>query len=222
MKKILFFVLILTLTVLLFCSCGEKADDYIAEIVIKNYGTITVHLDGDTAPITVNNFVKLAESGFYDGLTFHRIMEGFMMQGGDPNGDGTGGSPDNIKGEFSANGVENPISHKRGVISMARSGSQFEQYLSYGYTVEALAEATGLTIEEVENVLKAAYDSASSHFFIVHEDSTFLDGNYAAFGWVTEGMDIVDKICEEAQPTDNNGTISKNAQPIIETIRIVK
>ena len=92
MKKILSFILLFSLVILIFCSCGEKSKDYTAEIVIKDYGTITVHLDGDTAPITVNNFVKLAREGFYDGLTFHRIMEGFMMQGGDPKGNGTGGN----------------------------------------------------------------------------------------------------------------------------------
>ena len=122
-----------------------------------------VDLYPEIAPITVENFVKLAEDGFYDGLTFHRIIKGFMIQGGDPKGDGTGGAEETIKGEFSKNGVENPLSHKRGVISMARSQMP---------------------------------DSASSQFFIVHEDSTYLDGEYAAFGYVTEGMDVVNKIAE--------------------------
>lgn len=160
---------------------------YYADIVIEDYGTITVQLDHETAPITVENFISLAEEDFYDGLTFHRIMEGFMMQGGDPNGNGSGGSDKNIVGEFSDNGYENDLSHTRGVISMARS---------------------------------SAYDSASSQFFIVHEDSTFLDGQYAAFGYVTEGMDIVDAICTEAEPTDNNGTISAEEQPVITSIDI--
>lgn len=159
-----------------------------AEIEIKDYGTIDLELDADTAPITVTNFVKLAQEGFYDGLTFHRIMDGFMMQGGDPNGDGTGGSEETIKGEFSSNGVENNISHTRGVISMARATDP---------------------------------DSASSQFFIVQSDSEFLDGDYAAFGKVTDGMDIVDKICEEAQPTDNNGTIPSDQQPVIESILVL-
>ena len=144
-------------------------------------------LDADTAPITVTNFVKLAQEGFYDGLTFHRIMDGFMIQGGDPNGDGTGGSEENIKGEFSNNGVDNDISHTRGTISMARASDP---------------------------------DSASSQFFIVQADSTFLDGDYAGFGHVTEGMDIVDKICEDAKPTDDNGTIPSDQQPVIEKITI--
>ena len=118
-----------------------------AKIKVKDYGTIEVELDGDTAPITVANFIKLVNEKFYDGLTFHRIMSGFMIQGGDPLGNGTGGSDETIKGEFSSNGVENNISHKRGVISMARSSDP---------------------------------DSASSQFFIMHQDSTYLDGEYAA------------------------------------------
>lgn len=200
MKKIVSFILLFSLVILICCSCGEKSKDYTAEIVIKDYGTITVHLDGDTAPITVNNFVKLAREGFYDGLTFHRIMEGFMMQGGDPKGNGTGGSDETIKGEFAANGVENTISHKRGVISMARSGEN----PWYGITAEM------------------AYNSASSQFFIMHKDNARLDGQYAAFGWVTSGIEIVDKICEDAEPTDNNGTIPAAKQPVIETIRIIE
>lgn len=158
-----------------------------AEIDIQDYGTITVELDGDIAPITVQNFMDLANDGFYDGLTFHRIIAGFMMQGGDPNGNGTGGSENTIKGEFSANGVENSLSHTRGAISMARS---------------------------------QAYDSASSQFFICHADSTFLDGQYACFGYVTNGMDVVDAVCEAAQPTDDNGTIPADQQPVITAIRI--
>lgn len=159
-----------------------------AKIKVKNYGTIEVELDGDTAPITVANFIKLVNEKFYDGLTFHRIISGFMIQGGDPLGNGTGGSDETIKGEFSSNGVENNISHKRGVISMARSSDP---------------------------------DSASSQFFIMHQDSTYLDGEYAAFGKVTKGMSVVDKICEDATPTDGNGTIEKADQPVIESIRMV-
>lgn len=158
-----------------------------ADITVRNYGTITVALYHDAAPATVDNFIKLAESGFYNGLTFHRIMNGFMMQGGDPTGTGMGGSPDKIKGEFAANGWNNPISHTAGTISMARAADP---------------------------------NSASSQFFIVHEDSTFLDGQYAAFGYVTEGMEIVDKICNDAQPVDSNGTILPEDQPVIESITI--
>lgn len=159
-----------------------------AEMVVKDYGTIALELDADVAPITVANFAKLANEGFYDGLTFHRIISGFMIQGGDPLGTGMGGSDKNIKGEFSANGVQNSISHVRGTISMARSQS---------------------------------YNSASSQFFIVHEDSTFLDGQYAAFGKVTSGMEIVDKICEDTKVEDDNGTVLQENQPVIEKITMI-
>lgn len=159
------------------------------KIEVEDYGDIEVELDADTAPITVTNFIKLVNEGFYDGLTFHRIIDGFMIQGGDPKGNGTGGSDEKIKGEFSANGVENNISHKRGVISMARA--------SY------------------------SMDSASSQFFIVHEDSEFLDGQYAAFGHVTSGMDVVDKICDKVEVIDNNGTTLKKDQPIIKKISVI-
>lgn len=159
-----------------------------AEINIKDYGKITLELDANTAPITVTNFVKLANDGFYNGLTFHRIITGFMIQGGDPLGNGTGGSKETIKGEFSSNGVKNDISHVRGVISMARSSSN---------------------------------NSASSQFFIVHKDSTFLDGQYAGFGKVTSGMEIVDKICENVKAEDQNGTVLAANQPVIESIKIL-
>lgn len=158
------------------------------EIDVKDYGTITLELDADTAPVTVTNFLNLAEEGFYDGLTFHRIISGFMIQGGDPDGNGSGGSDQEIKGEFSENGVENNISHVRGVISMARSNLP---------------------------------DSASSQFFIVHEDSTFLDGEYAGFGHVTEGIEIVDEICKDTAVQDDNGTVAPEDQPKITAIRVI-
>ena len=158
-----------------------------AEIQVKDYGTITVELDADTAPITVTNVENLAKDGFYDNLTFHRIMDGFMIQGGDPNGDGTGGADQTIKGEFSSNGVENEISHTRGTISVARAQDP---------------------------------DSASSQFFIVQEDSDYLDGNYAAFGHVTSGMEIVDQICKDVPVEDDNGTVKAENQPVIEKITI--
>lgn len=157
-------------------------------IDVQDYGTISLELDADTAPISVTNFINLANEGFYDGLTFHRIISGFMIQGGDPNGNGTGGSEKTIKGEFSANGVENDISHVRGVISMARANDP---------------------------------DSGSSQFFIVHEDSTFLDGQYAAFGHVTDGMDVVDAICEAVPVQDNNGTVAAADQPVITAVTVV-
>lgn len=157
-------------------------------IDVKDYGTISLELDADTAPISVTNFINLAKDGFYDGLTFHRIISGFMIQGGDPKGNGTGGSDQTIKGEFSENGVENDISHVRGTISMARANDP---------------------------------DSASSQFFIVHEDSTFLDGQYAAFGHVTDGMDVVDAICENTPVQDNNGTVKADDQPVITSVTVV-
>lgn len=161
---------------------------YTAKIDIQDYGTVTVKLDQCAAPITCANFVELAESGFYDGLTFHRIMEGSMMQGGDPEGTGYGGSEHNIVGEFSSNGYDNPLSHTRGAISMARSNDP---------------------------------NSASSQFFIVQQDATFWDGDYAVFGYVTDGMDVVDAVCEAAQPTDGNGTIPADQQPVITSITIL-
>ncbi len=167
---------------------AESAGIHHAKITVKDYGDITVELDGDTAPITVANFMKLVNEGFYDGLTFHRIMDGFMIQGGDPLGNGTGGSDEKIKGEFAANGVQNDISHVKGVISMARA---------------------------------TPYDSASSQFFIMVADYTGLDGNYAAFGHVTEGMEVAEKIAKDARPIDNNGTIPPEDQPVIESIVIL-
>ena len=151
--------------------------------------TFVITLYPDDAPITCENFENLVSDGFYDGLTFHRIVEDFMAQGGDPSGNGTGGSEKTIKGEFSQNGVDNPLSHTRGVVSMARSSDP---------------------------------DSASSQFFICYsDDDTFLDGQYAAFGHVTEGMDIVDQICKDAKPTDNNGTISADEQPVMTSVTII-
>ena len=186
MKKLLTILCSFVLCISLF-GCQKETKNYIAKIEVENYGTITLKLEGKKAPITVQNFVDLAKSGFYDGLTFHRIMKGFMIQGGDPNGNGTGGSDKTIKGEFKDNGVKNNIKHKRGVISMARSSD---------------------------------YDSASSQFFIMQEDNDSLDGQYAAFGHVTKGMKIVDQICEDADPMDDNGTIAESKQPVIKTIKV--
>lgn len=216
MKKIISLTLILAICLFTFASCGsekennndtnqnsttlsnvetttenttEKSNDPKIKITVKNYGVIKLKLDSSQAPITVANFVKLVKSGFYDGLTFHRIMKGFMIQGGDPLGTGMGGADETIKGEFSSNGVQNNISHTRGTISMARSSDP---------------------------------NSASSQFFICDADSTFLDGEYAAFGKVTKGLDVIDKIASDAQPTDGNGTIAKEQQPVIEKIEVIK
>ena len=159
------------------------------EINIENYGTITAELYGGIAPITVENFLKLTDEGFYDGLTFHRIISEFMIQGGDPLGNGMGGSDKNIKGEFLMNGVENSISHTRGVLSMARS---------------------------------QMYDSASSQFFIMHADADYLDGQYAAFGRVLNGIEVVDEICASTPVTDGNGSVAAENQPVIASIRRIE
>lgn len=159
------------------------------EIDVKDYGKIKVELDDTYAPITVQNFLNLVNEGFYDGLTFHRIIKGFMIQGGDPQGTGMGGSDKNIKGEFESNGVHNPMSHKRGVISMARSNDP---------------------------------NSASSQFFIMHADSPHLDGQYAAFGSVTSGIEVVDKIAETVKVEDSNGTVAKGNQPVINSVKIIE
>ena len=202
-------VALMTLSLIMLAGCGggnsepaetpetsqpeaaEAADPigiHHAEIEIKDYGTVSVELDGDTAPITVQNFMDLANAGFYDGLTFHRIIDGFMIQGGDPNGDGTGGSGTNIVGEFEANGYANSIAHTKGVISMARAQDP---------------------------------NSASSQFFIMVEDAPHLDGQYAAFGHVTEGQDVVDKIAADAKPLDDNGTMAPEDQPVITSVKII-
>lgn len=199
MKKRSIILLLCTMVLLVFSGCGGTDDAETTggtseggkrhvEIEVEDYGTIKVELDEKAAPITVANFVKLAGDGFYDGLTFHRIISGFMIQGGDPSGNGTGGSDETIKGEFSANGVENSISHVRGVISMARSQD---------------------------------YDSASSQFFIMHEDNPGLDGQYAAFGKVTEGIEVVDQICEKTPVTDDNGTVEAENQPKIKSVKVI-
>ncbi len=169
-------------------EAAQGSTGYTATIEVQDYGTITVELDHDAAPITVDNFVKLAQSGFYDGLTFHRIMAGFMIQGGDPEGNGHGGSEETIFGEFAQNGYDNPLSHTRGTISMARNSFDM--------------------------------NSASSQFFIMHRDNATLDGSYAAFGHVTDGMDVVDAIAENAKPIDNNGTIVPEEQPVITKITV--
>lgn len=206
MKKIIrnILVMLMSVSLMMLAGCGggsaepepevpetpqaEGIGIHHAEIDIADYGTVSVELDGDTAPITVQNFIDLANSGFYDGLTFHRIIDGFMIQGGDPNGDGTGGAENNIVGEFAANGYENNIEHVKGVISMARAQDP---------------------------------DSASSQFFIMVADAPHLDGQYAAFGHVTSGQEVVDKIAADAQPLDSNGTIAPEDQPVITTVRII-
>jgi len=161
-------------------------DNPAVAMYIEGHGTIVVELFPEDAPLTVENFVGLVDDGFYDGLTFHRIIPDFMMQGGDPEGTGMGGSGTNIVGEFAANGIDNPILHTRGVISMARSMD---------------------------------FDSASSQFFIMHEDSSFLDGEYAAFGEVISGIEVVDSVVESVTP-DPNGAFPED-HPVIGEARVV-
>ena len=154
-------------------------------ITMENGGVIDLELDYSAAPITVRNFEKLVSSGFYDGLIFHRVIKGFMNQGGDPQGSGMGGAKEKIRGEFSSNGWNNPISHKRGVISMARAADP---------------------------------NSASSQFFIMHQDGEYLDGQYAAFGHVVSGIDVVDQIA-----SCRTGFMDRPKTPQkIKTIRIVE
>lgn len=197
MKKIIILVIMLLLVTgcslkSMFIRENEKIE-YLSgkhniEMKVKDYGIIKLELDADTAPITVTNFIGLVNDGFYDGLTFHRIVEGFMIQGGDPDANGTGGSEKEIKGEFIANGIPNDILHKRGVISMARRSD--------------------------------SYDSASSQFFIMHKDNESLDNYYAAFGHVTSGMDVVDKIAKiDSEP--ESGFVDYDRQPVIEYIKVV-
>ena len=165
---------------------GSNVSTVQATITMEDGGIIVLELYQDIAPQSVRNFVSLARQGYYDGLKFHRIIKGFMIQGGCPLGNGTGGPGYSIFGEFSQNGWENNLSHKRGVVSMARSGQP---------------------------------NSAGSQFFIVHKDSTFLDGAYAAFGKVTSGMDVVDKLADTPVSGDNGEVAAKN-MPVIKTITI--
>ena len=201
---ILFMALMLALGMMTACGSGQEAADTDAaadqetqdevqeetlplrhvEMSIRDYGTVKLELDPNEAPVSVENFISLAESGFYDGLKFHRIMDGFMIQGG-ANEDV---QLEPIVGEFSSNGYENSISHVEGVISMARTPDP---------------------------------DSATSQFFITVADSTFLDGQYAAFGHVTEGLDICKKIAADSNPIDDNGTIPEDEQPVIESVKVI-
>ena len=194
MKKkilsVLLVILMLAITALTLTSCEKDPYEvtHYATIEIEDYGVIELELYGNAAPITVENFEKLANSGFYDGLTFHRIIYGFMMQGGGFLENGYYKEADNIKGEFSSNGVDNPIKHERGVISMARSDDK---------------------------------NSASSQFFIMHQTSPHLDGDYAAFGRVISGMEVVDTICYFVEQ-GYNGAVDIDDRPVIKTITVTK
>ena len=191
-----FKILLSVLVIGLLTACGSKKEEsnnyltgkHYVEMSIKDYGVIKLELDADVAPINVTNFINLVNDKFYDGLTFHRIIENFMIQGGGYNEDGLRKDASNIKGEFQANGVNNSILHERGVISMARANDP---------------------------------DSASSEFFITQDDYPYLDGKYAAFGHVIDGIEVVDKIAKKAKPTDNNGSIKLEERPIIEYIKVI-
>ena len=194
MHKLIHILTALLAGVMLLASCGSAAEENTTEITgetimvqieMENGGIIKLELYPDKAPITCENFVKLAKDGFYDGLIFHRVIKDFMIQGGDPTGTGMGGADKNIKGEFKVNGVANDISHVRGVISMARSRS---------------------------------YDSASSQFFICHADAKYLDGQYAAFGKVIEGMEVVDEIAEVKTDYSDRPMVDM----VIKTITVVE
>lgn len=192
----LIIIALVAVAIIVGCVCllnrnqpSETVGTHYVQIDVQDYGAITAELYADVAPITVANFLELVDSGFYDGLTFHRIISGFMIQGGDPLGNGTGGSEKTIKGEFSQNGVKNDLKHVRGVLSMARSSNP---------------------------------DSASSQFFIMHQDASHLDGSYAAFGKVISGMEVVDAICANTPVTDGNGTVAKENQPIITSIKRIE
>ncbi len=201
LKRLIALTLTLALALLCLTSCSsglgkyeedteEGKESYYVAMSVKGHGVIIVYLDGTRAPLTVANFVKLVREGFYDGLTFHRVIEDFMIQGGDPNANGTGGSEENIPGEFIYNGFYNDLSHRRGVISMARSND---------------------------------YDSASSQFFICNADSPHLDGAYAAFGWVVEGMDVVDSITAKTARYGNSGgaIAQKSKQAVITEMKVI-
>ena len=165
------------------------AQNPIVTITMEDGSVMKAELYPEIAPQSVYNFISLIQKKFYDGLIFHRVISGFMIQGGDPEGIGIGGPGYHIKGEFKINGFENDLKHTEGVLSMARAQNP---------------------------------DSAGSQFFIMHKDSPFLDGQYAGFGYVTEGMEIVDQICKDAKPTDQNGSIASADQPVIESVTVVE
>lgn len=170
-------------TMLMLTGCGSDAEKSDSKEAVKQSGnTIVLTLHKDQAPITCENFEKLVNEGFYNGLTFHRVVDNFMAQGGDPEGTGMGGSKDTIKGEFKNNGVNNELSHQRGVVSMARSQDP---------------------------------DSASSQFFICYGDCSFLDGDYAAFANVTEGMEVVDDFTKVKRSANSMGEMAIPETPIV-------
>ena len=182
--------LVLLLCTLAGCGGGSKSwkGTHHAEIVVEEYGTITIEINADIAPITASNFLNLAKKGFYDGNSFYRVIDGFAIYGGDPNGNGTGTSGSTIEGEFTANGVANSLTNTRGAIGMARG---------------------------------THYNSASCQFYILQSDATYLDGDFAVFGYVISGLNVVDQICAGTPTTGSDGYVASANQPVIKEIKVV-
>ena len=182
--------LVLLLCTLAGCGGGSKSwkGTHHAEIVVEEYGTITIEINADIAPITASNFLNLAKKGFYDGNSVYRVIDGFAIYGGDPNGNGTGTSGSTIEGEFTANGVANSLTNTRGAIGMARG---------------------------------THYNSASCQFYILQSDATYLDGDFAVFGYVISGLNVVDQICAGTPTTGSDGYVAAANQPVIKEIKVV-
>ena len=193
MKRTIVIVLAVLLLLAALAGCGSSKKSWTGkhtvEIAIKDYGTITVEVDADTAPVTASNFLNLAKKGFYNNLTIYRAIDGFAIYGGDPNKNGTGTSGDTIVGEFNSNGYNNPLSNIRGAVGMARGINK---------------------------------NSASCQFYILQNDVTYLDGEFAVFGNVTSGMEIVDRIASTAPVTGSDGPITVDNQPVISSIKVDK
>ena len=192
MKRSLALVLALLMLLGTLAGCGGGSKSWKgthhAEIVVEEYGTITIEINADIAPITASNFLNLAKKGFYDGNSFYRVIDGFAIYGGDPNGNGTGTSGTTIEGEFTANGVANSLTNTRGAIGMARG---------------------------------THYNSASCQFYILQSDATYLDGDFAVFGYVIEGINVVDQICAGTATTGSDGYVASANQPTIKEIKVL-
>lgn len=191
MKRSLALLLALLTLLCLLSGCGGSKSwkgTHHAEIVVEEYGSITIEINADIAPITASNFLNLAKKGFYEGTSFYRVIDGFAIYGGDPNGNGTGTSGSTIEGEFTANGVANSLTNTRGAIGMARG---------------------------------THYNSASCQFYILQSDATYLDGDFAVFGYVIEGINVVDQICAGTATTGSDGYVASANQPTIKEIKVL-
>ena len=191
MKRITAILLAVLMLSALLCGCGGSKSwtgKHDVEIVIKDYGTVTVEIDADSAPVTASNFLNLAKKGFYNNLTVYRAIDGFAIYCGDPNKNGTGTSGETITGEFTSNGYNNPLTHDRGAVGMARGVNK---------------------------------NSASCQFYILQNEAHYLDGEFAIFGKVTSGMEIVDRIGSTAQATGADGHITEANQPVISSVKVV-